>query len=306
MSLAGGDLTTPQRAAEWMANGPSLPNNVIARLVTSCSSMINAKLNRGALYSRSVTTTLDGVGTYQLMLPEYPITEVTQVQMGSQLIQAAPLPTPSTSVVPPANPCYGYRLTTWGGRLPGSPHMLEFVNGIWYYGVQNIKVTYVAGYLVENEPATIAAPTVSGQPPTVTVKMPNGLWCKDNGVAYANGTLFVSVAASPTVGQYVPPTDSAPGVYTFNTNDVNASILISYSFIPADLEEAVCQMVTERYLYRTRVGEISKSLGGQESVRWSRGDLRSAYRDMNALPPEVMDLINPYISVLPPTIGAPV
>jgi hypothetical protein len=64
--------------------------------------------------------------------------------------------------------------------------------------------------------------------------------------------------------------------------------------------------VAERYAYRSRVGDISKSLGGQETMQFFRGNTGRPWSRTASLPPEVMDLINPYINVLPPTIGAPV
>jgi hypothetical protein len=64
-------------------------------------------------------------------------------------------------------------------------------------------------------------------------------------------------------------------------------------------------MVVERYSYRGRVGDISKSLGGQETIRYMRGNSGRPWNTSSSLPPEVMDMIQPYISVLPPTIGSP-
>jgi hypothetical protein len=120
------------------------------------------------------------------------------------------------------------------------------------------------------------------------------------------GVALTPVSASPAIGQYVPQPDTSPGLYTFSSADASAAVLISYSFIPAALEEACIQMVVERYSYRTRVGEISKSLGGQETVRFMRGSAGRPYSSSNDLPPEVNDLIYDYVSVLPPIIGAPV
>lgn len=113
------------------------------------------------------------------------------------------------------------------------------------------------------------------------------------------------VASSPAPGQYIPPPDATPGLYTFNSTDVSngLTVNISYSFIPADLEEACIQMVAERYSYRGRIGEISKSLGGQETARFLRGGMG---RSVLELPPEVESLIQPYVSVIPPATGADV
>lgn len=300
MSLLGGDLTTPQRAAVWMPNPPALPSPIISQLITSMSGLIYGKLNRARTYSQIFTRTFDGVGNMQLVLPDYPVTSVAAVQVGQASVPPSVLPFPGATQPSGTNPGYGYRLIPWDGNLPGANAVLEFNGGYFPVGAQNIKVTYQAGYLVQSEPAV-----VPGTPFQVTVLQQEGIWCRDNGVTYADGTPFTPVAATPAVGQYIPPPDATPGLYTFSAGDTNAAVLISYSFIPSPLEEACNQMVAERMGYRTRVGEIMKALGGQETVRFQRGAMGPPWSRQSSLPPEVMDLINDYISVVYPTIGAP-
>ncbi len=302
MSLLGGDLTTPERVATWMASAPPLPSSVLAQLVTSQSRVVNSALNRGFLYSRQVVSKFDSLGMMQLLLPQYPVTSVISVQCGNTLIQ----PAPQAIIGETAGVNYGYRFIPWGGNLPGDPAMLEFAGGFFYGGPQNIKVTYVAGYLVQNEAQVVP----SSAPYVITMNQFAGIWCRDNGVAYAeSGAPLTPVTTlTGTAGQYLVGPDSTPGVYTFNAADAGSALLASYSFIPADLEEAVIQQVVERYNYRSRVGDISKSLGGQETVRWARGGMaRGPWANSNTgLPPEIMQMIWPYVSVIPPEIGAPV
>jgi len=234
----------------------------------------------------------DGVGTMQLVLPDYPVTGISSVQQGNNVIPQSSLPSPAGTYLAGTSQGYGWRCPLWLGNLPGENAVLELVNGYFWTGVQNIRVIYQAGYLVSQEAATVPAES----PYTVTVAQAQGIWSRDNGVTYAtSGVALTPVAANPTTGQYIPPADSAPGLYTFSAGDENAALLISYSFIPADLEEACIQMVAERYSYRNRVGDASKSLGGQETMRFRLG-----------LPREVLDMIQPYVSVVPPVIGAPV
>lgn len=304
MTLAAGDLTTPLRASTWMAAAPTLPSAVLTQLIGSMTALIYNKLNRARLYSQTFTRIFDGLGTYQIVLPDWPVTSISSIQMGAQLLNDVPLPSPTTGVIPGTNPGYGYRFVPWAGNLPGDPVVLEFVNGNFCIGQQNIKVTYTAGYLISGEAWTVPATA----PYQVTVLQPQGIWCRDNGVVNATtGATLTPVVTSPASGQYIPPPDSNPGLYTFNSADAIAglNVLISYSFIPADLEEACIQMIAERYAYRTRVGEISKTLGGQESVRYLRGGMGRGQMFPD-LPPEVEALITPYVSTIPPAIGAPV
>ncbi len=304
MSLLSGDLTTPQRVATWMASAPTLPSPILAQLVTSMTAMVYSKLNRSRIYSQTFTRISDGVGTAQLVLPDYPVTSIVSLQQGAALVPPAALPVPTVGYALGVSPGYGYRFVPWAGNLPGEPSVIELVNGFFWVAPQNIKVTYVAGYLISAEPQTVPA---SPGPYTVTVLQPQGIWSRDNGVTYAaTGVALTPVTTLTGAGQYIVGPDSTPGLYTFDAADAGAELLISYSFVPADLEEAVIQMVVERYAYRTRVGDISKSLGGQETMRFFRGNPGKPWSGMASLPPEVMDLIWPYVAVTPPLIGAPV
>lgn len=266
------------------------------------TALIYGKINRTRLYSRPITNVFDGTGTYQLVLPDYPVTSISKVQLGPRLIQPYPLPNATTGApVLGANFGYGYRFVAASGQgLPGDVAVLEFVNGIWTRGAQNLQVTYTAGYVVQGE-----AQTIPGTPFQVTVLQPLGIWCRDNGVVYAaTGVALTPVTSLTGAGQYIPPPDTSPGLYTFDAADAAEKVLISYSFIPADLEEACIQMVAERRAYTSRIGEISKSLGGQETIRYMRGGNRGGM--FPDLPPEVEALISPYVRVIPPAIGAPV
>jgi hypothetical protein len=294
MSLASGDLTTPERVVTWLSVGPNLPSAIISQLISSMSNLIQGKLNRSRIFSQTYTRTFDGLGNMQLVLPDYPVTKLISVTQGQRNIPLSQASSPGQ--------IYGCRLVTWNGELPGENATLEFASGFFYQAPQNINVTYQAGYAIQDEVASI--PAVS--PYVVTVQQAQGVCSRDLGVVYANGTPLVAVAASPTIGQYIPPVDANPGLYTFSAGDAGASVLISYSFVPSDLEEATIQMVAERYSYRSRVGEVAKSLGGQETMSYWRGNSRPPWNRTSSLPPEVMDLIWPYVNVVAPLIGAPV
>lgn len=288
MSLAAGDLTTPARVMTWMGLTSATVPPSIPQLIGSMSALIYGKLNRARLFSQTFTRTFDGVGSRQLVLPDWPVTNIVSLQQGSVVIPNSTLS---------ENQGYGYRFVPWSGNLPGDPCIIELIGCAFWIKLQNIRVVYQAGYLISGESNTVPA----SAPYQVSVQQPLGICCLDAGVTYASGQALVPVASAPAVGQYIPPTDAAPGVYTFNAGDANAVLGFSYSFVPADLEEACVQMVAERYSYRARVGELNKSLGGQESVAFLRGRPGR----VSGIPPEVMDLINPYISVVPPAMGAP-
>ena len=302
MTLLAGDLTTPARLSAWLPSPAASPPPLYSQLISSMTALLYNKLNRSRLFSQNFTRIIDGVGNYQIVLPDWPVTAISLVQIGGVSVPASPLPliNPVNNQVTVQGQGWGYRYVPWLGNLPGDPVILEFLNGAFWSGVQNIKVQYTAGYLVQNEPWTVPA---SPGPYTVTVLQQEGIWCRDNGVTYAaTGVALTPVKVLTAAGQYIPPVDTAPGAYTLDSADANAALLFNYSFIPADLEEACIQMVAERLAYRQRVGVLSQSLGGQETMSYLRGG--GKYSTME-LPPEVEALIQPYVSVIPPSIGAP-
>ncbi len=126
---------------------------------------------------------------------------------------------------------------------------------------------------------------VPTSPYQIAVAAPLGSWGADAGVTYANGTPLTPVSSNPTMGQY----SVSSGVYSFAAADANASVLISYSYIPADIEDACINMVGERYSYKGRIGYVSKSLAGQETVTFS----------VKNMPDYVKSALQPYKSYAP-------
>ena len=98
---------------------------------------------------------------------------------------------------------------------------------------------------------------------------------------------MTAVAASPATGQYIAPT-SSNCFYQFAAGDVNAAVLISYSYVPADIEDACINIVGERYSYKSRPGLVSKSLGGQETMSYSQKDM----------PDYITTMLQPYKRVI--------
>jgi hypothetical protein len=197
------------------------------------------------------------------MLRNFPVLSVSSVMVDGFSISAATSPTGC-----------GYIVDTWDGFPPGRQQALYLRGHEFRRGHQNIAVSYTAGFVIQNEAQTVPS---SGY--QVTPNAPNGSFAVDQGVTYANGTPLTAVASAPATGQYVAPT-SANAYYQFAAGDANAAVLISYSYIPADIEDACINMVGERYNYKSRIGYISKSLGGQETMAFSQKDMPDFIRTM--------------------------
>jgi hypothetical protein len=60
------------------------------------------------------------------------------------------------------------------------------------------------------------------------------------------------------------------------TQNVIVSYTAGYSTTPPEIAQACIELVALRYRERTRVGEVSKALGGGETVSYSQKDMSAA------------------------------
>jgi hypothetical protein len=285
MSLAGGDLTTLAAVKGYIDSAP--PDTVLSGLVIRVSRLMLSCLNRPLLVPRAYTEQFDGTGTRQLMLPNWPLLSLISLTISGTVVPISPQATPGAFGVP-----FGYRFQPWNGMPPGDPAAVQLVGTRFHHGNQNVVVQYTAGYQVTGE-----VPTVASYTPLV----PWGSWATDQGVTYkTSGVALTAIpSGSPSVGQYVPPSPGAASpvyTYTFNAADVTAGLLINYGYIPADIEQAAIEFISERASYRRRVGIRSQSLAGQEVMSYNLAGISDF----------VKTTLADYISVIPPATGVAV
>lgn len=291
MTLLAGDLTTLATAKGYIDPLPS--DAIVQGLVTRISAMIRSTLNRPYLFPRQYMRQFDGTGTQQLVLPDYPLLSLASLIVSGTTISLAPQLGVTT---PPAAPPFGYRFQPWDGLVPGMPAVVELVGTAFWSGHQNVVATYTAGYQVTGEPQTIP-----GTPYQLTPLNSWGSWAVDEGVTFAaTGTALTAiVSGTPTTGQYLPPAPDAASpraYYTFAAADTAKGVLLNYGFIPADLEQVALELIAERASYRRRVGLRAQSLASQESFTY----------DDAGISKWAVDALFPYVSVLPPPVGASV
>jgi hypothetical protein len=260
--MASSDLATLAAVKVWAGVTTSESDAILTALTTATSRLIYGYINRSTVLPQTWTERLDGLGYPQNRFypRNYPIISVSSVTIDNFTIPAAMAPGPG-NIAP-----NGYLLDPWDGTPPGRP---QAVDVYWYSPSrrrQGIVVTYVAGYQVTGEAAVVPA-----TPFMVTVAQPFGPWASDVGVTYASGVALTPVASSPTTGQYM--LGATPGTYVFSLGDVGASILLNYGFVPQDLEQACIELVLERFRYRARAGEQSKTIGGQVTTRYALNDI---------------------------------
>lgn len=230
----------------------SLTDRLMARLVSACSTFIQSWANR-TFRNLAYNEIRDGQGAMAMMLANYPVTSVASVTIDGIIIPPRPAlgsNTESTAV--------GFVGWPWGGPagFVNDANRVLLSGFRFNRGYQNVVVSYAGGFLVSNE-----AQSVPASAPYILATQ--AYWnAGDRGVTYANG---MALAVQPfgsilATGQYsVDPN----GIYYFAAGDAGAAVLISYGYIPFDLEQAAVDLIGDWFLYRDRIGTTSKAIEQQ-------------------------------------------
>lgn len=269
------NLTTLENVKAFLGTTGSADDALLTRLVGQASRFILAHLSRDTLWKKQRVEYYHGLGNAVQILKNWPVTSVDGLTVDSVSVPAADLSNLASSS--------GYFFAPDEGIPPGKMREINLQGYYFTKGKMNVVVTYTTGYWVKDEAQTIPA----GSPYTITLSPSYGSFANDEGVKFAsNGAALTKVTSAPAAGQY---SVSSAGVYTFNSADTGKGVLISYSFTPADLEQACIELIAERYKYKDRIGQNSKSLGGQETVSFSTKSLNDY----------TSDLLYPYQRVIP-------
>jgi len=267
--MAVGDLTSLANVKSWAGVTTTNDDALLARLITAASRFVINYLDRGQLIRATYNETRKGTGNPEMLLRQYPVIQINSLSIRNQPV------TPQVS--PPFGA--GYILDPWTGFDTSGPQKLFSAGQLFPRDyLPTVAINYDAGFFtIEEQVIPASAPfTLS------TMKT----WAADYAVSYASsGNPLAKVANSPAQGQY----SASEGTYTFNAGDASASVNISYSYTPADIEQAVIELVGERYKLKDRIGYVSKSLGGQESTTFSQ-------KDMNAF---ITSLLSPFTRTSP-------
>lgn len=264
---AGELLTTLANTKKWLnvPDGNTDVDAFLSLLIKSASAFVLQYVNRTGFGLQEHSEVYDGYGNSFMILRNDPVRSISAMSFNGTAIGAA---TGDGFTSPMTN---GWRYTR-NQRVDLFGYNFPRQKG-------SIFVKYLAGYVIDDEAVTVPIG------PGPYIKTVSELWVSNVGVKLADGTALVLATGAPAPGQY----SVAAGVYTFNAAQAGVTVLISYSFVPADIQQAVWEMVGERFKYQDRIGINSKSLGGQETVSYSR-DSMSSY---------VKELLQPYKIVVP-------
>jgi hypothetical protein len=109
-----------------------------------------------------------------------------------------------------------------------------------------------------------------------------------------------AVPAAPSItaaGYSFSPTQLSVRGYRFNHGAQNVVVAYAagYSTIPPEVAQACIELVALRYRERTRIGEVSRSLGGAETVAYAQKDMSDAIKTLL----QQYRLVSPIAAILP-------
>ena len=218
----------------------SISDPILQRLISSVSTYVKSWLNR-TIANTDYVEMRNGVGSVRMLTKQFPITSFAGVTVNG-------LPVPLRAVLAPVmtyQQAGGYVFDDISVMLSGY---------CFATGFQNVILQYAAGFLVEGEAQTVPATA----PYTLSTL---AHWSAgDRGVAYAaTGVALTKVTGAPNPGEYAV----AGSVYTFNILDAGLGVLISYAFVPFDIEQAVIDIIGDWFKYKDRIGTLSEGIEGQ-------------------------------------------
>jgi hypothetical protein len=97
-----------------------------------------------------------------------------------------------------------------------------------------------------------------------------------------DGQVVPATTPSSAAGYTFSPTQLSVCGYRFNrrAQNVVVSYTAGYSTTPPEVAQACIELVALRYRERTRIGEVSRSLGGAETVAYAQKDMSDAIKTL--------------------------
>jgi hypothetical protein len=154
-------------------------------------------------------------------------------------------------------PSSGYYL----GDERGGPQALDLQGYIFREGVPSL-IAYESGF------ETSQSSEIPDTPFQITPTN-DGCWSNDLGVTI-DGVDAIKVSSSPSTGEYFV---DDWGTYTFSDADKTKTAVMSYSFTPSAVSFSATETVAEWFKRKDRIGLLSKTLGGQETMVFSTADM---------------------------------
>jgi hypothetical protein len=253
-------LTTLAAVKEYLGITTDESDAGLTRLINAASQFILNYLSRDSFQRRSYTENFYGNGKTTTLLRNWPILSVSSVGIGGRLV----LP----SVLGVAGlPGTGYTISD---PRPAPQSINLYGYGFVYRAPS--QIIYEAGFETTDTSVLVAADPPAD--PVTYAPQSGGVWSSDLGVTL-DGVVAVLVTGAPSAGEYAV---DEWGTYSFSADVVGKVAVISYSYTPWDVSFAAVEMIAEWYRRADRIGMLSKTLGGQETIAFSQKDFNDTIR----------------------------
>lgn len=257
-------LTTLTAVKDWLNIQTDSSDSFLNRLIVSASQYALDYMNRDTFALTEYTQEGKGNGKDTMLLRNWPVVSVSSVGIQGTVIPAATIGNAGL-------PSNGYTIS----QPYNAPQSLNLYGRSFYYGAF-VQVVYQSGYAASQEIDIPASNTDPVGDYCTVVTSEAGQWISDNGVLI-DGVAATLVTANPTGGQYAV---DEFGTYTFNAAaDEGKTATISFDYCPYSVSEAVTELIAEWYRRKDRIGLLSKTLGGQETVTFSQKDMNDTIRN---------------------------
>lgn len=262
-------LITLPAVKEWLAFKEEQTGSdaTLIRIIDAVSAFVMNYLNRDSFAAQEYTQNFRGNGKDTMLLRNWPVLSVSSVGVAGQSIAGA---TRGNAGLPS---------TGWlVSDLREAPQSIDLYGYGFWLGAP-CQVVYKAGF------ETTQDFTIVGTAPITFTPNKAGQWMTDLGVTI-DGVAATLVTTDPTAGQYKL---DEWGTYTFSVDDLNKVAAVSYTYAPWDISFAAMEIVGEWFKRKDRIGLLSKTLGGQETITFSSMDMNEAARKN----------LQPYMNVVP-------
>lgn len=254
-------LTTLAAVKEWLGITTDGSDAALTRIIDAASQFVLGWLNRDSFQATSYTQNFRGNGKGSTLLRNWPVISVSSVGVAGVAVPEATAPVNGL-------PGSGWMLSD----PRNAPQSLELF-GYSYTYQWPCQVVYVAGFRTTQ---TSVVPSVdTGSTYAVIEPTNDGCWSADLGVTLDSITATLNAAGTPAAGEY---SVDEWGTYSFNSADAGKVAVISYDYTPWAVSFAVTELIGEWYRRKDRIGVLSKTLGGQETVTFSQKDMNDSIR----------------------------
>jgi hypothetical protein len=251
-------LTNLAAVKDWLDITSDDQDAALTRLIDAASQFALNYLNRDSFQAQEYTQNFHGNGRYTTLIRNWPIVSVSSVGVDGVIILPATFGTGG-------KPSNGYVVSD----RRNAPQSIDLHGNCWH---GHCQVIYVAGYQTSQSsviPAPLSPATEGKIFPTT-----GGVWSTNQKVTI-DGVDSVLVDSAPAAGQY---SVDEWGNYSFNSADEGKTAVMFYTFTPFDMSFAVTELIGEWYKRKDRIGILSKTLGGQETITFSQKDMNDSIR----------------------------